>query len=317
MRAARRGLNGGDGMPPEEDFLEELQAAARASVETGYPLSRECTFALGGPARFFCIPADAEALGASLRVAQGAGLPWFLLGGGSNVLFRDEGFPGVVFSTRGLRSFLVTPQGEVWAGAGLSNAFLTEETSRLGLTGFEWAAGLPGTVGGGVYMNAKCYGGSYGDSVLRVRALTPAGEAVTYTRDECAFAYKDSLFQHRRDVITEVRLRLEPGEQDRIRQTGEAHIADRKAKGQFLLPSAGCVFKNDYSVGVSAGRLIEDSGLKGLAVGGVKVFEQHANFIVNTGTGTTRDVLELMARIKQRVWEHKGVKLEEEVRVVP
>jgi len=304
-------------MTEQDSIPSELATAAKAPVVSGHPLSGECTFRIGGLARYFCAPESAEALRELVLAAKRLGLSYFVLGGGSNVLFKDEGFPGLVISLRGLTHALMNPNGIIRVGAGLMNSALTQETLRHNLTGFEWAAGLPGTVGGGVYMNAKCYGRSYGEIVSQVRALNPKdGTWLNFTQYHCDFAYKDSIFQHKNYIITDVQLTLAPGKPEEIRTLTEQTLADRTQKGQFDFPSAGCIFKNDYAVGIPSGKLIEESGLKGRAHGGVKVFERHGNFIVNTGNGTAADVAALIREIKQAVWEQKQVKLEEELRVV-
>lgn len=304
-------------MSLSDPILDELSTAAQAPVLADYPLHGECTFKLGGPARYFCAPASAEAVRNTVRAAQRLGMAFFILGGGSNVLFRDEGFPGVVISLKRLNHILMNPDGRIRVGAGIANSDLSRETLVHRLSGFEWASGLPGTVGGGVYMNAKCYGLSFGNIVSAVKALNPAdGSWLSLHQSECKFAYKDSIFQRQGLIITEVQLELEPGNPEDIRSKTEATLADRRNKGQFDFPSAGCVFKNNYQVGIPSGKLIEDSGLKGRRIGGAKVFERHGNFIVNTGGGKAADVLALIQEIKQAVWEAKQVKLEEELRVV-
>lgn len=304
-------------MENDDELMANLCEAAETLVGENYPLSQACTFRIGGPARYFCAPASGEALRAVVMTARQAGLPVFILGGGSNVLFKDEGFPGLVASTQRMAHVLASPDGSLRVGSGLLNRDLTTLTLLHRFTGFEWAGGLPGSVGGGAYMNAKCYGRSFDEIVRKARVFSlETGEWITLSQNDCAFAYKDSVFQHKPYVLTDLQLEFTPGDPEAIRQETERVLADRKAKGQFEYPSAGCVFKNDYSVGVSSGKLIEESGLKGRSVGGVKVFEQHANFIVNTGTGTAKDVRALMDIIKAEVRAKKGVDLEEEVRVV-
>jgi UDP-N-acetylmuramate dehydrogenase len=301
---------------PDDALLAELSQTAAGPVAVAKPLHTETTFQIGGPARYFCQPDTAEAVRAVLLAAKRLGVPYFILGGGSNVLFKDEGFPGLVISLRRLNHVLLNPTGAIRVGAGLLNSALTEETLRHHLTGFEWASGLPGTVGGAVFMNAKCYGHAFGEIVGSVKALNPAdGAWLTLSQADCLFAYKDSVFQHQDTVITEVQLELTAGNAGEIEKQTAAVLADRQAKGQFDFPSAGCVFRNNYQVGIPSGRLIEDSGLKGRQAGAVKVYERHANFIVNLGGGKAADVLALMALIKQKVWEDRQVRLEEELRV--
>lgn len=304
-------------MTNPESLYKELSQAAQSPVLTNHPLAQECTFRLGGLTRYFTAPATVQALAAVLAICRKNQLPWFTLGGGSNVLFRDEGFPGLVLSTKNLKLLGPVPGNWLSVAAGATNEEVTVWTETHGWTGFEWANGLPGSVGGGIYMNARCYGGSFADIAAEVEVLTDEGELRTLKPSDCGFGYKTSVFQRQPWIIVRASLILSPGDPDRIRAQGAANRQDREQKGQFLLPSAGCVFKNDYASNRSAGFLIESCGLKGRQVGGVKVYERHANFIVNTGRGTTADVLALMDVLTQAVWEKHQVKLEPEIRIVP
>jgi UDP-N-acetylmuramate dehydrogenase len=304
-------------MPNFKNILTQFTQTAQSPVQSQYPMSRECSFRIGGPARYFCAPPNVPALRDCVLLARNLGIAYFILGGGSNLIFRDEGFNGIVISTKKLDSVFVQPKGRVDAGAGLSNRTLTAETVKNGLSGFEWASGLPGTIGGGIFMNAKCYGSAFSEIVCDVTALTPDGEQVHVKHSDCGFAYKRSLFQTNGYILTGVALQLLPGDNEAIRRRNDEVRQDREQKGQFLFPSAGCAFKNDYNIGVPAGRLIESCGLKGHQIGRVRVYEQHANFIINTGNGRTRDVLELMDLMAARVWEKHHIRLEPEIRVVP
>lgn len=304
-------------MPEKKVVLEALSHAAQSPAQLDYPLARECSFRLGGPALYFCAPKNPEALRDTLAVIRDFGLKYILLGGGANLLFRDEGFPGVVISTKQLAAIRIEADQRVRVEAGVDNAAFTAFTLQNELTGFEWASGLPGTVGGGVYMNAKCYGSAFADLVTDVTALSPAGDLIRLAAKACHFDYKTSVFQSQPYLITEVTLQLAPGTMESIRQRTEEILEDRKNKGQFLFPSAGCAFKNHYASGQPAGCLIETCGLKGRQVGGVRVFEQHANFIINAGQGKTQDVVDLMKLVEHAVWEKHHIRLEPEIRVVP
>ncbi|MEW6516766.1 MAG: UDP-N-acetylmuramate dehydrogenase [candidate division FCPU426 bacterium] len=302
---------------PTDQIFNTLSQASRNQVLTSHSLSLECTFRLGGPAQYFAAPPDTQSLAALLAICRENNLPWFVLGGGSNVLFRDEGVPGLVISTKNMRQIALIPGNLLSVSAGALNQDVTAWTETQGFSGFEWANGLPGSVGGGVYMNARCYGKSFSDIIAEVEVLTDTGEFRTLSSAECGFDYKASVFQTKPWVIVRASLAVAPGDPERIRALGMANRQDREQKGQFMLPSAGCVFKNDYASGNPAGRLIEACGLKGRQVGGVKIYERHANFIVNTGTGTTRDVLALMDEVIRTVWNQRQIRLEPEVRVVP
>jgi UDP-N-acetylmuramate dehydrogenase len=298
------------------EILTALSRAAKAPVLENHSLSGECSFRLGGAAQYFCNPATADTLRAIWLKANELSLPVFILGGGSNVLFKDEGFPGVVISTKNMRRITATPEGLITAGAGALNTDLTSVTMKVGLTGFEWASGLPGTLGGGVFMNAKCYGHSYADVVKSVKAFKTDGTWLTLSAPECHFAYKDSVFQHSGYIIVELELFLTPGDPSVIQALTRKTFEDRQKRGQFLYPSAGCVFKNAYSLNTPAGKLIEDCGLKGYSIGGAKVYEKHANFIINSGSASAKDITDLIAYIKEKVKEKHNYQLEEELRVV-
>lgn len=304
-------------MPKSKNILTQLTQTAQSPVQNQYPMARECSFRIGGPARYFCAPPSVPALRDCVLLSRKLQLDYFILGGGSNLIFRDEGFDGIVISTKKLDSLLIQPKGRVDAGAGLSNITLTAETIKNGLAGFEWASGLPGTIGGGVFMNARCYCSAFSEIVYAVTALTPDGKQVHLKHSDCDFNYKRSIFQTNGHILTKVTLQLLPGDTGTIRQRSAEVRQDREQKGQFLFPSAGCAFKNDYNIGVPAGRLIESCGLKGRQIGGVQVYEQHANFIINTGNGRTSEVLELMDLMAARVWEKHHIRLEPEIRVVP
>jgi UDP-N-acetylmuramate dehydrogenase len=297
------------------DLRSQLSLAAQAPVLMGHPLAGECTFRIGGPADFFCAPVNPSALKDILALARQNQIRIFILGGGSNVLFEDRGYPGLVVSTRGLKTCRRIPAG-VAVGAGLTNDALTAFTVKEGLSGFEWACGLPGTVGGGVFMNAKCYGASFSDRVDEVCALDPEGREVRVAAAECGFAYKQSVFQQNGYVLTEIHLRLSPGNPETIQQAGETNRLDRVAKGQFDFPSAGCAFKNAYAINTPAGKLVEGCGLKGRRIGGAEIYERHANFIINKENAKAVDVVALVELVKQEVRKKYQFALEEEIRIV-
>jgi len=294
---------------------DRLSLASQSQVLTDHPLAGESTFRIGGPADYFCAPATVPAFADTLLLASEIRVPFFILGGGSNVLFADEGFQGLVLSTRNLKGIRRTETG-VAVAAGVTTDELTAFTLAEGLSGFEWACGLPGTVGGGVFMNAKCYGSQFSEIVESVTTIFPHGGQKTHAAAECGFAYKDSVFQHAGLVITEVCLKLTPGDPVAIRQTGEANRQDRVRKGQFDYPSAGCAFKNAYAINTPAGKLVEGCGLKGRAEGGAAIYERHANFIVNKAHAKASDVVALVELVKQSVWEKYQFRLEEEIRIV-
>jgi len=286
------------------------------SVEKGHSLAIHTTFRIGGSADYFCMPRSIEELRQALVYASERGLRRYILGGGSNTLFADAGFRGLVICTTELKT--VSREGDTiraLAGAGMDA--LCRAAAEAGLTGLEFAGGLPGSVGGAAVMNARAYGGEMSNVVERVRTFLPDGSELPLSRGELGYAYKQSVFMERPELaIAEVELRLQPADAGDVKAATDRNREDRRSKGQYAWPSAGCVFKNCYELGVSSGGIIDSLGLKGLAVGDAQVYDLHANFIVNRGKARAADVLELMDKLNDEIYRAKGVRLEAEVRVV-
>jgi UDP-N-acetylmuramate dehydrogenase len=240
------------------------------------------------------------------------------MGGGANVLVHDRGFEGLVVVTTGLNR--VTFGDElVTAQCGVSVDRLAARCARRGLSGLEFAGGLPGTLGGALFMNARAYGGEFSRVVERVDALEVTGGQVRareLEREELGFDYKKSLFQESRLYVYRARLRLVPGDPDETGRRTEANRRERRDAGQFRFPNAGCVFKNDYRTGEPAGRIIDRLGLKGTRIGGAEVYTGHGNFIVNRGGARARDVYRLMRLVEETVRRERGIILEREIRLL-
>jgi len=299
----------------------DLDASALApdcALRRDEPLSRHTSMRVGGPADLFCEVESEAALAAVVRWARAAHLPLFFLGGGTNLLVADRGVRGVTVKLG--RSFARTTwlgedgdTAEVLAGAAGNFKRLVLELTDRGYTGVEFGEGIPGTVGGGVLMNAGAFGGEIADVCVALRGVDATGEVVRIPRDALCFAYR-RLDLPRGFVVTAVELRVSRGDPEAIARA----IADAKRKrgrhqplGQ---PNAGSVFKNPR--GDFAGRLLELCGLKGRQVGGAQVSPQHANFIVNTGGARAVEVRDLMHEMRDMVWRRRGVWLEPEVRLV-
>ena len=278
------------------------------------PMSRHTTFQIGGPAdRFVTVEAVGQLKGL-LAVLQEEGMPFLLLGKGSNLLVSDRGIRGAVLLLSGeLKRVELLSGGLVRAGAGASLASVCAFARDRGLTGLEFAWGIPGSVGGAAYMNAGAYGGEMKDVVERVFHLSPAGKEDSASGEKLRFSYRKSRYTGGREVITSVEYRLSPGDPAQIAAQMEDLMARRKGKQPYDMPSAGSVFKRP--AGYYAAALIEECGLKGRQVGGAQVSPKHAGFIVNTGGATCADVLELIRQIQREVYERKGVRLEPEIRV--
>ncbi|HWP35080.1 MAG TPA: UDP-N-acetylmuramate dehydrogenase, partial [Thermodesulfobacteriota bacterium] len=297
-----------------------LDAVARALGRTrrGVPLAPLTTFRIGGPAELLFEARDQEALARALATARTHGVPARVLAGGSNVLVDDRGLAGLVVLNRagGVRR-----EGDrLTAGSGLPLAELLEAAAREGLSGLEFAAGIPGSVGGAVYGNAGAYGKAMEDVLVRARLLTPEGEVVEAGREELGFAYRTSALKGSGGIVLEATFALVPGDRDRIRSAMAEIIRIREAKhpDPVRFGSAGSYFKNlpPATPGgrrTPAGLLLDQVGAKGMRVGRALVSEAHANFLVNPGGATAADVLELARRLKALVRARFGVELEEEV----
>ncbi len=291
--------------------LEELLPCPVLREE---PMAKHTSLGVGGPAEYLVLPQSEEDICAAVCAARDQGLPLTVLGAGTNVIVRDAGIRGLVLMLGAKFRGVNVEEELIVARAGTPLAEVCRAAAERGLAGMEWAAGIPGSVGGALAMNAGAFGGAMSDIVLTVRALTREGQFVELSREQMRFGYRTSLL--RREPLVAVSAALALRKESRAKVEGrQRELLARRRKTQPLdMPSAGSVFKRppgDY-----AGRLIEQAGLKGLRVGGAEVSEKHANFIVNTGGATARDVLQLIARIQHAVRERFGVTLEPEVVVL-
>ena len=277
------------------------------------PMSAHTTLKLGGPADYMVFPRDGEEIAAMFREAAENGVPVTVIGHGSNLLVLDGGIRGLVICI-GKNMRKITRDGNILkaqAGAMLGSAAL--EAAEAGLTGLEFASGIPGTVGGGVTMNAGAYDGEMAQVVTEVRGIRPDGTAVRLSREEMDFGYRHSVVQEKDFIVTEVIFELKPGDPAMIRARMSELNTKRSEKQPLDLPSAGSTFKRPE--GYYAAALIDQCGLKGYSIGGARVSEKHAGFLVNTGT-SSRDFLNLMKKVQAIVEERAGVRLEPEIRIV-
>ena len=289
-------------------------AGRRFFIRHDFPLSRVTSFHIGGNADLAVYPADAEAFAYALDAVVQAGVPYTVIGNGSNTLVRDGGFRGVVFVTTDMRR--VTIDGtRLTGGCGVLLGSIGTNASRAGLAGAEFANGIPGTLGGAVYMNAGAYGGQLADIVCETVCYDLDAKQVLHLDNATQhFGYRHSVFMEKNYIILSATLQLTKDEPDAIRARMNDYLARRREKQPLEYPSAGSVFKRPE--GHFAGKLIEDAGLKGLCVGGAEVSPKHAGFIVNVGGATARDVLELIERIREKVYAMSGVTLECEIRTI-
>lgn len=290
------------------DYLPDLKWAADE------PMAKHTSFRIGGPAKRMAFPKTREQLVVLMGFLQDAGVKPLLIGNGTNLLVADKGLDTVVIDTSAELSHIeLTDEGEIAADAGVSLAKLALFAWKNGLTGLEFAHGIPGTLGGGVVMNAGAYGGELKDVVTEVTALYLDGVKVL-TPAELDFSYRHSVFSAGEGIVLGAKVKLESGDPDAIKAKMDDLMARRKASQPLELPSAGSTFKRP--AGGYAAALIDAAGLKGYAVGGAQVSEKHAGFVVNRGGATFDDVLRLMDHIRSEVLRTSGVELEPEVKII-
>lgn len=284
---------------PEEDILTEE------------PMSRHTTFRIGGEAACFIRISSEEQLRRLIPYFENVGVEYFVLGKGSNLLVGDKGYPGVILQISDACQQIEAEENrlQVQAGAALSKVALF--AMERGLEGLEFAAGIPGTVGGGVVMNAGAYGGEMKQVVESVRVLSSEGEILTLDNDTMEFGYRTSIIRNRNFTVLSVTFRLREGNREEIRARIEDFQKRRMEKQPLNYPSAGSTFKRPE--GYFAGKLIMDAGLRGFQIGDARVSDKHCGFVVNVGKATARDVTDVIEEVQERVRERFGVSLEREV----
>jgi UDP-N-acetylmuramate dehydrogenase len=304
----------------DPQFAAALRAAVRGEVREAEPLGRWSTYRIGGPATVL-FPATAEDVAVAMRQCAAAGVPWFALGLGSNILFPDEGLDALVIRVgKGLDR--VEQRGSTWSiGAGMPQPLAAKRTAAAGWAGIHKMVGVPGSVGGGVVMNAGCHGAEWRDVITSVLVVDAAGNDRVVPAAEAGFAYRRSALG--KVVVLGTTVELSAEDPVRLEEETEALYKWRREGTPFNQPCCGSVFKNPVLAAPPApgaprtsGQFIEATGLKGLRVGGVEVSPMHANYFVNVGGGTAADVRELMQAVRGRVLERWGVMLEPEVKLV-
>ena len=302
----------------EKAIAEIKEALPGMTLLEQEPLSAHCSFRIGGPARALAVPESVSSLAKACSILKDNELMPFILGNGTNLLFPDEGLQKLfLISTEKLQNLFLLPDGAIYAEAGVSLSRLSSFAQQNGLQGLEFASGIPGSVGGGCFINAGAYGGEMKDVVESVVCLySPDQGLYELPAEQCAFSYRKSLFNTRGGyVILSAVFRLQPGDRDEIAAKMREMNEKRRAKQPLELPSAGSAFKRPE--GNFAGALIEQAGLKGFTVGGAQVSEKHAGFVVNIGGASSHDVYDLMMQVRKTVFEKSGVVLEPEVIILP
>ena len=290
-------------------------------IKQNEPLSKHTTFAIGGPAKYFAAVKTKEEVLEAIGFAEGKKLPFFVLGGGSNILINDGGYDGLIIKIQigGIK----VDEDMITAGAGALLSQLVNESANKGSSGLEWAAGIPGTIGGAMNGNAGAYGRSVSESAHEIVVLAEEGgewKEKIYSNKECGFEYRKSKFKHlaNREIILEVVLKLQKSDTEKVR--GEIRNTVLKRKGKIPpQPSAGCVFKNikkDGQLIAAVGKLVEECGLKGVKSGNAEIPHLHGNYVVNLGGAKAEDVLKLINLSKQKVKDRFNLELEEEIIVM-
>lgn len=318
-----------------QQFYKQLKNYGK--VKTSEPMSKHTTFKIGGPARYFVSVDNTDNLVALLKLLDEQGIPYMILGGGSNMLVSDDGFDGVVIEVKA-RDIEIDGT-EVKVDAGYPTVAVAQKTVQAGLTGFEWGVGVPGSIGGAVRGNAGAMGSEMKDNVSKIE-LYSDGEVYTLSNDECEFGYRTSTIKTGGGVALRVYLSLEPSEDQGGMKQALSYLQYRNTTQPQGYASTGCIFKNAdmqiykeqllehfdendekvqqfLTVGkISAGWLIEQVGMKGAKIGNAQVSDVHGNFVINLGDATAGDVLSLIEQIKTKVYTIYGIALEEEIQIV-
>lgn len=296
-------------MNVKEEFEQIL---GTENVRIDEPMSRHTTFRIGGNADYFLIPHGVEELKEVLALCKRESLPYFILGNGSNLLVSDKGYQGVVIQIFKNWNEISIEGNEITAKAGALLSGIARQAMEAELAGFEFAGGIPGTLGGAVVMNAGAYGGEMKDVLVETTVLTKEGEVLTIPVEKLELGYRTSLVKTRNYMVLEAKIRLEKGNAETIRGIMRELTEKRTSKQPLDFPSAGSTFKRPE--GHFAGKLIMDAGLRGYRVGGAQVSEKHCGFVINVGDATAADVRQLMEDVQEKVQEQFGVTLEPEVK---
>ncbi len=287
------------------------------NLQSNVSLAEYTTFKIGGPARWFVVVQTAEELLDAIHAARQAELPWFVLGGGSDILVADQGFPGLVIKSQLRQVSFNEELRQVTAGSGVLLASVIRQTLQVGWSGLEFAIGVPASVGGAIWANLGARGSQIQDVLETVQCLDADGHLVSFSAADCDFSYRDSIFKHQPFAIIEATFQLQPATKAAVLETINDLAGQRKQTQDVAAACAGCVFRNptDQSE-LSAAALIDQAGLKGFSIGGAQVSTKHANFIINTGTATADDVVMLISYIKQQIRDRYGVQLREEIEYI-
>ncbi len=284
----------------------------RDHVLTDEPMKQHTTFKIGGPADYFLVPETGEEVGEIIKICRKTDTPYFILGNGSNLLVGDGGYRGAVIQVYRNMSAVTVEGTTITAQAGALLSAVAAAAKNASLTGFEFAGGIPGTVGGAAVMNAGAYGGEMKDVLVEVTVMDAEGKIFTISAEKLELGYRTSVIKKAGYIVLEAKIRLKEGDQEAIRERMKELTIQRTTKQPLEYPSAGSTFKRPE--GYFAGKLVMDSGLRGYQVGGARISEKHCGFVINAGDATAKDVRTLMDNVRDIVYEKYGVTLEPEVK---
>ena len=284
----------------------------RDHVLTDEPMKQHTTFKIGGPADYFLVPETGEEVGEIIKICRKTDIPYFILGNGSNLLVGDGGYRGAVIQVYRNMSAVTVEGTTITAQAGALLSAVAAAAKNASLTGFEFAGGIPGTVGGAAVMNAGAYGGEMKDVLVEVTVMDAEGKIFAIPAEKLELGYRTSVIKKAGYIVLEAKIRLKEGDQEAIRERMKELPIQRTTKQPLEYPSAGSTFKRPE--GYFAGKLVMDSGLRGYQVGGARISEKHCGFVINAGDATAKDVRTLMDNVRDIVYEKYGVTLEPEVK---
>lgn len=297
-----------------QQWMNLLSEHAVGQVLINEPLAKYTTWRIGGPADVLVIPGNQDELSELMRILHEHQILWTQLGRGSNLLVADKGIRGVVVKLGEGFDYAEFVEDRIIAGGAHSVVKLSVMASKRGLSGLEFAGGIPGSVGGAVYMNAGAHGSDTSQILQSARIVRPDGEIATYSVEDMQYAYRHSILQEQPGIVIEASFQMKVGDRTTITTEMNEHKDRRRRTQPLQQPSAGSVFRNPP--GDHSARLIESAGLKGYQIGGAQISTQHANFIVNTGQSTATDVLALISHVQQEVFKQFGIQLQPEVYLI-
>lgn len=297
------------------NIYEELcKIVSKDQILKDEPMDKHTTFRAGGKADYLVMPSNEEQVRDLVLLLKKENVPYYVMGNGSNLLVRDQGFKGVIIQIARKMNQIRVEGETIYAQAGALLSKIAAQALGEGLTGFEFASGIPGTLGGAVMMNAGAYGGEMKQVIVNACVLTSAGEIAVIPADLMELGYRTSVFAKNQDIILSAQLKLEYGNEAVIREYMDELKEQRVSKQPLEYPSAGSTFKRPE--GYFAGKLIQDAGLRGFQVGGAQVSEKHCGFVINKDHATATDILSLMEQVSDKVEEKFGVRLEPEVKII-